>query len=637
VLKRILTLAVAVTLLAGFYLFPAEANTDKLQRILQITGLPAEQRDGLKARLDRDMLVYGSPSDIPDNDWKPASTSWQEANGINLGKPGNQEPRFLGKTAEGDNLASDYFPDDAPNHIAPARRDMIKWPWERGLSYGTGLDVSDYTWGVIAKALSTYHERVGHSGPGNGFAANPAFRTGFNKDTLKDHFLVMAEPKPGMAGAVSHWHNRADLGGVWYDPIFIRWDILPNFMVESIDPGTDKAQPGQTYTGRVVLKAKPDGSFLSDPVTSQLFSTLGMKLELSQDYTVPFGVAVNGQLVSVKNFTPVSGMENIYQYKVPAGTTESTLEFTFQWTAPVNISSDKITLATGVNESITVLPKDVWGYMEWSEITNIDNVKAVEVAAAIPDLSTNLETDSFTGVKPGEKIASTVAYKLDKDHTKPERALLRLRHVVGEEEYPIRLQPVNGAPAPDANGYITLKPGDVMVYEYTYTVQSSNTTIRSRINPVDTNQDTDWSNNRAEASVIIPQYDIKVEVRPEKDSYTAINGGNAGLNFIIRVSRKDDIPGEIKTTGYFEGFNGKYAGRHSMNTTLGPGEYKERKYGFPAPPGSYTTVAEAWPEGFEDAFPADNLDESTVYVGNQIFKPDSKIRVDLIDGGPIYR
>jgi len=273
----------------------------------------------------------------------------------------------------------------------------------------------------------------------------------------------------------------------------------------------------------------------------------------------------------------------------------------------------------------------------WVEKNSDDNEDRAPVIAAIPDLSTNLETDSFTNVKPGEKITSTVAYKLDKDHTKPERALLRLHHIVGEEEYPIQLRPVNGAPTPDANGYITLKPGDVKVYEYTYTVQSSNTTIRSRIDPVDTNQDTNWSNNRAEASVIISQHDIKVEVRPEKDSYTAINGGNTGLNFIIRVSRKDDIPGKIRAIGYFEGFNGKYAGRHSMNTTLGPGEYKEIMYGFPAPPGSYTTVAEAWPEGFEDAFPPDNKDESTVYVGNQIFKPDSKIRVDLIDGGPIYR
>jgi len=69
---------------------------------------------------------------------------------------------------------------------------------------------------------------------------------------------------------------------------------LPNFVVESIDPGANKAKPGETYTGKVVLKAVPDASFVSDPVTNQLFEAAGGKLELAQDYAVPFGVAENG-------------------------------------------------------------------------------------------------------------------------------------------------------------------------------------------------------------------------------------------------------------------------------------------------------------------------------------------------------
>ncbi|MCL6479838.1 MAG: hypothetical protein K6T65_15815 [Peptococcaceae bacterium] len=38
----------------------------------------------------------------------------------------------------------------------------------------------------------------------------------FSKDTLKDYFLVMAEPKPGLAGAVRHWHYRCDGGNKNY-------------------------------------------------------------------------------------------------------------------------------------------------------------------------------------------------------------------------------------------------------------------------------------------------------------------------------------------------------------------------------------------------------------------------------------
>ena len=131
-LKRILVFAFTLTLITGFYFFPAQADNNKLQRLLQITGLDSEIQ-GRKVRLDRDMLVYGLPSDIPNNDWKPAPTSWEKDNGISLGHFGNQEPRCLGYTPDGDYLASDYFPDDAPNHISPAKRDIIYKPWNKRL------------------------------------------------------------------------------------------------------------------------------------------------------------------------------------------------------------------------------------------------------------------------------------------------------------------------------------------------------------------------------------------------------------------------------------------------------------------------------------------------------------------------
>ena len=388
-LKRILVFALTLTLLTGFYFFPAKAgDNDKLQRILEVTGLPPERTElvgveakTFKARLDRDLLVYGLPTDIPNNEWKPASTSWETDNNISLGYPGNQEPRYLGKTFDWNDFASDYFPDDAPNHVAPAKRDIIEFPWGKGYTESGNGNISDYSWGLIIKALASYHQRIqGFEGNENGFANNPAFWGNFSQDTVKDYFKVLDEPRPGLAGAVRHWHNRHDLGGIWYDVIFIRWDILPNFIVESIDPGADTARPGETYTGKVILKARPDASFISDPVTGQLFGAMGLKTELAQDYVVPFGVTVNGRLAPVKNFQPVAGLDNIFQYRVPAGSTEDRLEFTFDWTVPASPDSDRITLAAGVNESVRVLPKDVWGYMDWSEITNTDNVRAVEVS-----------------------------------------------------------------------------------------------------------------------------------------------------------------------------------------------------------------------------------------------------------------
>lgn len=505
-LKKILTLFVVMTLLAGFYLFPVEANNDKLQRILQITNLPAEI-GGLKARLDRDMLVYGLPTDIPNNDWKTeadeVTTSWQEANGIDLGHPGKQEPRYLGRTSGGELLASDYFPDDAPNHVAPARRDMIAKPWKKGLSNSSNKDtISDYSWGVIVKALSSYHERVGYPGPENGFANNPAFYGNFNKDTLKDYFLVMAEPQPGLAGAVRHWHYRQDLGGIWYDPIFIRWDVLPNFIVESIDPGTQKAKPGETYTGKVVLKAVPDASFLSDPVTSQLFDAIDGKLELTQDYVVPFGVAVNGQFVPLNGFQPVEGLSNIYQYRVPAGTKENRLEVPFQWTA----TGGNITIAAGVNESVRVLPGETWGYMDWSEITNIDNARTVEVA-------------------------------------------------------------------------------------------------------------------------LEGQYDVKVEIIPNRPKYTAFDSDSTMVSFRAVVTRKDDTPGTIKVRAAVS----TPVKTYTLQPELGPGESVEYPMAFRGVIGCHTVEGDAWPDGLADVYPDDNHDSAVMCVEYKTFKSDSKIRVDIID------
>lgn len=250
-----------------------------------------------------------------------------------------------------------------------------------------------------------------------------------------------------------------------------------------------------------------------------------------------------------------------------------------------------------------------------------------------PDLSTNLETDSFNNVKPGDKITSTVAYKLNPDHPRSERAWLRLHHVVDGQEYPIQLQPVNGASVPDENGYITLQPGEVKVYSYTFTVQDTPTKILSRINPVDTKEDKNWDNNRAEAEVKIPAYDISVKIKPDKTTFTAINGDKTGVTFKIYVTRKDNIPGKIHVTGSYKGKTGTY----SIDTTLGPGESEVIPYGFPGTPGSYTVEAEAWPVGADDIYPPDNRDKVTVTVNNQKLESDGGLHVELLDGGPIYR
>ena len=243
-----------------------------------------------------------------------------------------------------------------------------------------------------------------------------------------------------------------------------------------------------------------------------------------------------------------------------------------------------------------------------------------------PDLSTNLETNSFNNVKPGDKMNSTLAYKLNPDHPRPERAWLRLHHVVDGREYSIQLQPVNGAPVPDEKGYITLQPGDVKVYGYTFTVQDRPTKILSRINPVDTKEDRKWDDNRAEATVLPQSYDIKVKIKPGSKTYTTLNGEPMLMDFNIEVTRKDYIPGSIDAVGSYT----TKTKSDTFRVNLDPGETVEFTADFSARPGTYNIETEAWPTGASDIYPPDNRDKVTVSVVSREYNPETGIHSETL-------
>lgn len=427
--KRIITYFIVLTLLAGFSFSPAQAyESSKLQNILQISDLPEKSTvviDGksvtLEAHLDRGQFVYGLPNDIPDNDWKSTSTSWWGANKEYLGilEPektkdlprDNQEPRYLGFTwNRTDPFSNSWFPDDEPNKVSPAKRDMIDLPWKKGYCNDQGRDdFSDNTWGVIWNTLQPYHKHIGFDSDENSFINNPAFQG--NDDKVRDYFKVLAEPRPGLAGAVKHWHYRN--GVAYYQTITVNWDIIPDFIVDDLDPGTEKAEPGKTYTGKVVLKAKPDTSFLSDPITSQLFNTMDYKLILPEDYAVPFGITVNGSFIPVSGLEPIPGLTNIYYYKVKAGKADDTLEVPFTWTA----GAGPVTIGAGVNESLKVLNRSVWGYMDWSEITSVNNALIKPVPTSLVNLWLNNLRFEQNPIDQGEVARAYVTAGNDSDHT----------------------------------------------------------------------------------------------------------------------------------------------------------------------------------------------------------------------------
>lgn len=249
-----------------------------------------------------------------------------------------------------------------------------------------------------------------------------------------------------------------------------------------------------------------------------------------------------------------------------------------------------------------------------------------------PDLSTTLEADSFQNVSEGQKITSTVTYKLNASHPKEETAWLRLHHVVGSNEYPVNLEPVNPGDTTDANGYLIIKPGESKKYSYSFTVQDMQTKILSRINPVSTDQDIIWSNNRDEALVVITQNDIKVEIRPGMPNPWKTLNQPARLFATAVVSRKDnraeDLPVRLSI----------FAGSSTVvkEFTLGQGDKYLYTYNITANnPGSYSIEAQAWPSDgtWKDIHPPDNIAIHTiVYVLGSVPAPiDRKLHVELID------
>ncbi|MHB8918689.1 MAG: hypothetical protein ACYC4H_11745, partial [Desulfocucumaceae bacterium] len=100
----------------------------------------------------------------------------------------------------------------------------------------------------------------------------------------------------------------------------------------------------------------------------------------------------------------------------------------------------------------------------------------------------------------------------------------------------------------------------------------------------------------------------------------------------VRITRKDSVPGDIKVSLSVNDPNGRFTDRF----ILGPG-YKDIPFDFQAMAGSHNIEAEAWPVDKSDAYPNDNIDATTVTVNSKKLNIDSKIKSDLIDGGPIYR
>lgn len=249
----------------------------------------------------------------------------------------------------------------------------------------------------------------------------------------------------------------------------------------------------------------------------------------------------------------------------------------------------------------------------------------------IPDLSVALEVEKFENVKPGDKLTSTVTYTLNKDHPNPEKAWLRLHHVVGNQEFAITLEPINSATPLDSNGYVVMQPGEPQTYRYTMTAQNVPTKVLARINPVDTYQDKDWSNNRDEAPVLVPAYDAAVEVFSDTgDNYDIVKGESQRISFTIFTYRNDELGGTIPVKLTLTGPGGTQVQQFAVGNS-----HVEKRYTFNVTKGgTYTVRAEAWPSdgSWNDIKPENNVAAARIVI-EEITVPGADGDIGVTLGG----
>ncbi|NTW05563.1 MAG: hypothetical protein HGA27_05555 [Peptococcaceae bacterium] len=246
-----------------------------------------------------------------------------------------------------------------------------------------------------------------------------------------------------------------------------------------------------------------------------------------------------------------------------------------------------------------------------------------------PDMSTILEADSFKEVNPGEKITSNVTYRLNSEHNRSEKILLRLDHIVNDQNYTLELEPIYPSDKLDTKGMITFNPGEEKTYRYTCVVQEADTKIISRINPENSViQDSNWTNNRDEAWIYPQMADISVDINQESD-YWVEKGSTIPIDYWLVISRKDDLLGEIpvRVTVFDE------LGKHENDIFLSQFQTKKFHYNFNGASGKYIVEAQAWPIKGKDKNPKDNINRKTVTVESINFDSDDKIKTGTIDMG----
>ncbi|MNY85586.1 Fibronectin type III domain protein [compost metagenome] len=165
------------------------------------------------------IVVYGTPQDVPNNDWK---TSAGRSTTVQVGN----QPRYLGFTSSGSPYSNVKFPPDSLYNTNMSTRNWYDKPWEIANRINNRHKPTQSDIGDNIPVAQRQEAIKGIIDPYAGTAANPAgnfSRMGKNGKTwnqvIESMFVWDQFPQGFGPGSVTAWHK--DSAGDWYETFVI--------------------------------------------------------------------------------------------------------------------------------------------------------------------------------------------------------------------------------------------------------------------------------------------------------------------------------------------------------------------------------------------------------------------------------
>jgi len=253
------------------------------------------------------------------------------------------------------------------------------------------------------------------------------------------------------------------------------------------------------------------------------------------------------------------------------------------------------------------------------------------VTVELPDFSVTLDKQKIDA-DPGDKVEVTATFKLNDNHPRNEKAILKAFHEVNGTEYPVTLEPVD--PTDQLNNHIVeFPPGEPKQYKVKVTAQDVSSKVIVKVWPAEAKEDADWSNNSDETviKVVPPCTDISINLTTP----FSYNGDPGLMPLDAIVKRAHDGPdGPVKVKVRLSGASVLTGPEFTKMLEQGQSQTVRYTVDLPVNPQEYKYTGTVEPIDVEDCRPGNNFDTYTFTVSPPPVIPETTSDIDVgITGG----